>query len=223
MKQIQTKDYLLLIDEEAEIKEKDYYSNTWGNTEPLVCICDSIGESMDCNKLKKDCNKIIAYYPLTKEAKELDLPLLPNPFEDDIEKEALDISELKNKWGHLYTFGYPSKPYPTGFRHDLDMIMLGLYKSKSKQFSLDDMYRVAIEVANKVSRPKYGEIININEIVDTYIQSLPTQQLPKEFIPDYQRVRDLDNRDINGDYNSKLVLKTITNSEGKEILVGTYK
>lgn len=41
-------------------------------------------------------NKACCYYPLTKEAKELDLPLLPNPFEEvDVEKLS------QNKWDEL--------------------------------------------------------------------------------------------------------------------------
>ena len=176
IKLIQTKDYLLLIDEEAEIKE--------GKT--FITKDNIIHSNYGYNYGDR---VVIAYYPLTKEAKELNLPLLPNPF-----------------------------------------------KEQPKQFSLEDMKR-AIEMAREMKDDE--GVFDVHSIrglteVCTYdweerysekeiIQSLSTRQLPKGFIPEYQRVRDWDSRDINGDYNSKLQLKTIINSEGKQELVGTYK
>lgn len=67
-KLIQTKDYLLLIDEEAEIKKDDYF------------LLDDKYIYKDGGDMANDtAKKIIAYYPLNSETKELDLPLLPNP------------------------------------------------------------------------------------------------------------------------------------------------
>lgn len=82
-KLIQTDLYLLLIDQ-AEIKEGDL----------KICLNDNYiskylsKQNIESDTKCSDCKKIIAYYPL-KEAKELDLPLLPNPFKEvDIEKLA---------------------------------------------------------------------------------------------------------------------------------------
>lgn len=88
MKLIQTKDYLLLIDEEAEIKLNDLFlgddrdrlteSERWKickneSTEGVnYLMCEGVGYQKGYNAFL-----ILSYYPLTKEAKELDLPLLP--------------------------------------------------------------------------------------------------------------------------------------------------
>jgi hypothetical protein len=44
----------------------------------------------------------------------------------DIERIAMD--KLKNKWGHLYTFVYPQRPFPTNYENDLNNIKIGLYE-----------------------------------------------------------------------------------------------
>src|SRR5690606_31430484 len=69
------------------------------------------------------CKKIIAYRPLTDETKELDLPLLPNPFkEDEFSKYYQIVFDYVNSG--IRNFG----------------AMMGLLKLKeiaqSKQFSL---------------------------------------------------------------------------------------
>lgn len=58
----------------------------------------------------------------------------------DVEKLAMD--KLKIKWAHLYTFGYPQKPYPTNYESDLNLIKVGIYESQQlneKKFTLDDL------------------------------------------------------------------------------------
>src|SRR5690606_16767197 len=79
MKLISSKEYLLLIDEVTGFKSGDWNYEI-DNTIQIYQF------SYDIEKYPG--NKIIAYYPLKKEAKELDLPLLPNPFERDIERLA---------------------------------------------------------------------------------------------------------------------------------------
>lgn len=71
-KLIKTKDYLLLIDEEAKIGKY-----VWDIEQKYI------REDVSKYNITDFDVEIIAYYPLTKEAKELDLPLLP-PFEDTI-------------------------------------------------------------------------------------------------------------------------------------------
>lgn len=203
----QTQDYLLLIDVENRGIE-----------------CGEVGVNMRHSKLEVETRnmggygsdkyywwykKCIAYYPLTKEAKELDLPLLPNPFEEvDVEKLAQEYT--MSIFGELDDFIDITEGFKAGYKA----------AQSNKQFSLEDVKK-AIEMArmtfptDKLSCDRYS--------TEHIVQTLSTQQLPKEFIPEYQRVRDLDNRDINGDYNSKLILKTTTNSSGKIELVGTYK
>lgn len=189
--------YLLLIDEEAETKPNKYALN--------IASKEVYKTSYSYRNLDKitGARSIIAYRKLNEEAKELDLPELP-PFELDVEKLAED------KYGKYEpSIDFPNKYLRVGF-------IEGYKAAQSKRFTLDDVKKAFH--TGRLYQGREGDT-SLEEI----IQSLSTQQLPKEFIPDYQQVRDLDNRDINGDYNSKLVLKTITNSEGKEVLVGTYK
>jgi hypothetical protein len=44
----------------------------------------------------------------------------------EIEKRAMDL--LKSKWEHLYTFGYPQKPFPTNYENDLNNVKVGIYE-----------------------------------------------------------------------------------------------
>lgn len=200
MKLTQTKEYLLFVDEKAEVCRGQHR-----------LLNDEVEKIHEGHNYPYRGFKIIAYRKLNENAKELDLPLLPNPFEVDTEKLSY-IESLKD-------FPLCRESFEAGYK-----------AAQPKQFSLEDMYRVAIKAANKVSRPKYGEIININEIVDTYIQLISTQQLPKEFIPEYKKDWEETTKmlmesmgDNPEDFKYEETLKTITNSEGKEELVGTYK
>jgi 2-oxo-4-hydroxy-4-carboxy--5-ureidoimidazoline (OHCU) decarboxylase len=49
----------------------------------------------------------------------------------EIEKIAMD--KLKSKWEHLYTFGYPKKPFPTNYENDLNNVKVGLYEGAKWQ------------------------------------------------------------------------------------------
>ena len=44
---------------------------------------------------------------------------------------AMDL--LKNRWSHLYTFGYPKKPYPTNYENDLNLVKLGMRGSTTQR------------------------------------------------------------------------------------------
>lgn len=206
-KLIQTKDYLLLIDREAEIKPDDYI------------IHDTVEGVIEANdewhyRGEKDdyWNKVIAYYPLTKEAKELDLLLLPS-FEIDVDELAEASSEK-----HHYAFGHQSTMYQLGF-------LEGYKAAQPKQFSLEDIKK-AIEMARKEytwtnqGREGSTEWYYSKEQI---IQSLSTQQLPKEFIPEYNLMNKGYDEPEDYPYQECKVLKTITNSEGKSEVVGMYK
>ena len=47
--------------------------------------------------------------------------------------ERLAMDKLKNKWEHLYTFGYPQKPFPTNYENDLNNIKIGLHEGAKWQ------------------------------------------------------------------------------------------
>lgn len=191
MKLIQTNDYLLLIDEEAEIKDCYYYN------------------SLD-KALRKNNNlnhsyhyKVIAYYPLTKEAKELNLPLLPNPFENKTDVVALAIEKYGDGYGAIDQIDAFKEGYKAA-------------QQSNKQFSLEDMLDV---FEYGLSKPEFQLTRRLKEDFEKFIQSLSIQQLPKEFITEYEEIQE---QQWNPTSWVKQ-LKTITNSEGKEELVGVYR
>jgi hypothetical protein len=176
MKLIQTNDYLLLIDEESEIKLNDFYfSCPNGNNYNII--------KNEANYFdEKTSSKVIAYYPLTKEAKELDLPLLPNPFEEtDIEMLAKDRA----------TILFPKGELCANWRGCVEDFLTGYKAAQSKgQYSLEDMkkahfhgwfQRENYETKNKETYPLPTNWSNMDyeEKEDWYfnqfIQSLSTQ------------------------------------------------
>lgn len=205
-KLIQTKDYLLLIDEEAEIKIGDYILEK----ESIINIFPDYLTDLD------ECKKIIAYFPLTKEAKELDLPELP-PFEEiDIEK----LAEENNKLIAMYKndTGLAKSIYMSAIKNFKD----GYKAAQSKQFSLEDM-EAAVAFGITLERLKNDpNKLSDEEEMKGFIQSLSTQQLPKEFIPEYEYIHD-ETVPFPKTKEGKATIKIITNSEGKKMLLGTYK
>lgn len=212
MKLIQTKDYLLLINTEAEIKEGDIAIHDFGMGYDLEIPCD-------VDNLKSNTRKlVVAYYPLTEEAKELDLPLLPNPFENETH-----IKELaQQSWGNVHRTGV------LGFIEG--------YKAaqSDKQFSLEDMIKAFntgkkhIYKCEANGKDKKCYCRNDNDCnqrsymtAEEYVQSLSTQQLPKEFEPLIE-IYDFDHG-VGRSCIPRKILKTVANSENKEVLVGTYK
>lgn len=194
MKLIQLKKYLLLIDEEAEIKEWDFYYDLKSKPFPIK-------QSIENSHKDFTSSKIIAYYPITEEAKELDLPLLPPfPVVSKIDIQGMAIEK--------YGDNYWSVDRLTAFED-------GYKAAQSKQLEL---LKRAIQLASDAE--------NIEEVTEEIIQSLSTQQLPKNFVPEYEDVfNKTDSCSIldNNYHTHSKKLKTITNSVGKEVLVGEYK
>lgn len=193
-KLIKTDLYLLLADEEAEISKTG--TLIYENDTNLINITGVDYEPQGLD------SKIIAYYPL-KEAEELDLPLLPPFKEDEFSKYYQIVFDYVNSG--IRNFG----------------AMMALFKLKgiaqSKQFSLEDVEK-AIEMAREYEFVRFGG----GETEDKYteeeiIKLLTTQKLPKFFIPEYEINK------FSAYGHDTHILKTITNSEGKEELVGTYK
>ena len=173
MKLLQTNTYLLLIDEEAEIQKGDLM---YDNHLVGLCNCTKVVNKLPYSYTSSFLNvdKVIAYYPLNSEAKELDLLLLPNPFKSNYKHpfyallSAIDI--LKSD----------------GFDERCD-VLVHLEETKnfiqnvmqSKQFNLEDINK-AIAFGFGICRKEDRAPFNL-EIIE-FIQSLSTQQLPKEFV-----------------------------------------
>lgn len=229
MKLVKNDLYLLLLDEGAEIKIKSIVA------EKLINGNYDLFEIHTKNDIDFNNQFVtLAYYPLTKEAKELEgLPKLPNPFEEvDVEKLAFN-----------YTL-------PSGFnRTDAGVSIMEAFiagykaaQSKSKQFSLEDMigftkyyiinhaipYELDV-ISGKITDEQKVKILQSdidkdwNELAQKYIQSLSTQQLPSEFIPEYENKCWCLKPMSGGCFECTKMLKTITNLEGKQELVGIFK
>lgn len=199
-----TKDYLLLIDEEAEICQMDLY---------LDVDCDTVTRATLTSDQYEGCKKVIAYYPLSKEAKELDLPLLPNPFEE------INIEDLSEKADDYACYGRPLGEKYLAFKKGF---IEGYKTAQSEQFSLEDMKNILEEGLNWFGGGRDKEIKDSETWFNHYIQLLSTQQLPSEFIPEYININSYGS-ETNGYDSGNFILKTITNSEGKEEIQGTYK
>jgi hypothetical protein len=219
MKLVKNDMYLLLIDEEVEIKEgtKWVYDKDKPSITPLLGNTNIVKEGI----IKGWFVKIIAYYPLTKEAKELDLPLLPS-FQVDIEKLACEKYSIKEGLND-----YDERYYNSHNVAKAEAFIDGYKASQSKQFTLEDMKK-AIEMARKMdcSNFEYYGFCEKAYTDEEIIQSLSTQQLPSEFIPETYCSYG-DDCPSKGAYDKQhlcnVKLKTITNSEGKQEIQGTYK
>ena len=79
----------------------------------------------------------------------------------ELELEAMDI--LKNRWNHLYTFGYPKKPYPKNYENDLNNVMVGLtskYVEKQKlEFAIEQLKKASMLIVSQHERKANLRII----------------------------------------------------------------
>lgn len=241
MKLVKTDLYLLLIDEEAKIFQMDYYIDNEYNT---------VFKATLSSDQYKGCKKVIAYYPLSKDTQELDLPLLPNPFEKEVDCWLFSAFENDSKYKNNEPFyskvffdHAEMKTFST--KHSFENkskfpnYVSNYWKYKAaqpKQFSLEDIKK-AIEMAREAD--SIDDIVDLHIVLnypnadnsdlrikyieEEIIQALSTQQLPKEFIPEYDLMNEGYNKPEDYPYQECKVLKTIVNLEGRKELMGTYK
>jgi len=156
-------------------------------------------------------NVACCYYPLTKEAKELDLLLLSNPF-----KEVIPNSEYEEGM-----FGYTD----IEVRVAQNAFKEGYKAAQSKQYSLEDIEQILFDYDNVdwSKREHKKPTIMMKEWLKEKIQSLSNQQLPKEFEPImYPKYTQYDGFEED-DEIPVMTPMTYTNSEGKQELVGVWK
>lgn len=225
-KLIQTKDYLLLVDEESIGIDLGEIGVHMKHPELKVETRTMGGYGSD--KFYWSHKKIVAYYPLTTEAKELDLPLLPYPFNTSGKELAVKYI--------LHTY-YQGKPISNSENREFDKLkecfLAGYETAKSiYSYAIEDLEDAYYQGRNDSSE----NVHHFNE----FIQSLPTH-LPREFVItyNYQYLRkdscihcdtptlsDKQNFCHNCGKEMHEVIGNptiITNSEGKEVLVGMYK
>lgn len=164
MKLITTKDYLLLIDEEAKIKINDFITDKY-----------NVWQWKDDSSLLGR-KKIMAYYPLTSEAKELTGILLLPPYKEN------EYILSKKSFKYVSESGFGSASYAA---HVMQGYVDG-YKANIKQFTLEDMQKAVLFGINSIkdSKELYRQDMTKEEVAAYYVKSLSIQEFPKEFIPE---------------------------------------
>lgn len=230
----QTENYLLLIDKEAEIKKNDYKVMI----DKKSLFYEQFEKHLGTYCCNEQWGKIIGHYPLNDTAKELDLPLLPNPFKNNNEIGGNGFNE--KLWEDY------RKPLNRSISHLEREAFIAGYKVQTKQFNLEDIENAITQsyFAMKITiHDKYNNSENgLENLKQDIISSLSTKQLPKEFIPEYEYYYHsskefyIDAKFVKCSKEQyelikeeipscpiKVELKTIINSESKQELVGTYK
>lgn len=237
---IQTKDYLLLVEKVYGFKVGDWNYEE-DNTIPVY--------QFDYNIDEYPSNKIIAYYPLTKEAEELDLPLLPNPFAEASTKELAKQFSLEDMRNMFILGGKHKMQNPDSFLIKMEEILQSLsaqqlpkeftpeiiksvrYKyldnSHEKRFTFKGLIPGDILIANETQRGLGGDFIPYNmdliekskEYMIKKISSFGLYTVP--WIIDEDCNHDIPDFDLFTVKNEGCI-RTITNSEGKLEVVGTY-
>lgn len=221
---VETAEYILGVCDE-QILEEDF-------KQPIIVTNKidvfKLSDVIDCSLEYANQNwKKVKAYKAKSVSSKLDLPLLPTQEdEEDIEKMAMD--ELKNKWSHLYISGYPKKPFPSNYQHDLDMIMLGYYKAKanSKVYTEEDI-RLALQKGEELSRLFGSHKLKERE---DFIQSLKQSKMKwfiaemeyKDMMGGWYLINDTVRDSVMKHFNLPVRFKTVSIA-GNEVLVGRYK
>lgn len=205
---IQTENYLLIVDD-LEIKEGDYYLFTWGGEQDIQRFQNQQDDRIKHQHLYETaCKKIIAHLPLNNSPILDGVDLLPPLEDDEVEKFAV------NNANDFY------EKYRTEWEAKKNGFIDGYQKAREKYKWSDDDLIKAIEMATTSKYDHRLEFYTHDEI----IQSLKQPKIPIEFeckidnILSYN-VEDGINALVNPNFGNQ---KTIINSQGLTQWVGTY-
>jgi hypothetical protein len=189
LKIIETADYVLTVSDEEIINASYIYNSALNIVEKNTEFNNGILQS-----------RIIAYQPKGN-AKELDLPLLPETvIEEDVEKLMYDAIQ-KARGNDFQTF------YKLAAKNCYEV-----HKSATKVYSEEDLRKAFMQGNHGGVTQSYLEF-------EDYIQSLKQPKTPKWFVAEMEITKSEVFRD--NDNIPYAVLKTTT-INGKEYLVGTY-
>ena len=99
----------------------------------------------------------------------------------EIEKIAMD--KLKSKWEHLYTFGYPKRPFPTNYENDLNNVKAGLYEGAKWQQEQDKNKYSEEEVRNLFRNYQY----NLAQWVLRMEDDIDGKPIPTEWFEQFKK------------------------------------
>ncbi len=237
LKIVETPNYILAVsDKEPEL-------NCYCTTEKNIVDVGKIHNSFTIFKpstqehldMLKSCKKIIAYHPKGN-APELDLPLLP-----EIDVEDYSLEEAK-KFAYS-KFKNLEEKYPEGkglisIQDILETLDVGVEcgyrfasKGETKGYSEEEVIKL-MTLAWNAGFNKYDVVEAGLESRETDIEvrwilsKFKSSKSPKWFVAETVCDQCLDDETVDSCYcnfgNYKTELKTTTNSEGKQVLVGTY-
>lgn len=104
MKLIELKDYLIFVDESAALKRGDYYFTESKSMKAEFSLFKANTDRLATVATELKAAKVLSYHPLSKDAAEIDLPLLPNPFKgvifgiEDIRNAFIEGTHWKEKY-----------------------------------------------------------------------------------------------------------------------------
>jgi flagellar biosynthesis/type III secretory pathway protein FliH len=204
---IQIENYLLVVDD-SEIKEGDYYLFTWGGEQDIQRFQNQEEDKIKHQRLyETTCKKIIAHLPLNNSPILEGVDLLP-PLEDEVEKLFRDEHEQAIKRaGQEYAGGYYE----------------GLHKgyNKAKEKYNKNLIDWIDNISNSIFAFQANEIeLKMLEQFKNKVKSLQQPKIPFGF-----------EREIKKTKGRLMVIppckhcikpKTITNSQGITQWVGKY-
>jgi hypothetical protein len=93
---------------------------------------------------------------------------IDNHKQETLKIEKLAMDKLRDKWAHLYTFGYPQRPYPTNYENDLNCVKLGIYEGQRLQAEelFKDEAILTLETALAYLLKKQEKMYTTEEVID---------------------------------------------------------
>jgi hypothetical protein len=215
---IQTENYLIVVDD-SEIKEGDYYLFTWGGEQDIQRFQNQQDDRIKHQHLYETaCKKIIAHLPLNNSPILEGVDLLP-PLEDD-EVDKLAIEKYPVNMGEQWT--EEGLAYPLDFNYGFRQGFLdGYNKTKEKYKYTEEDLRKAMKYASEITNNKM-------KYMEDYIQSLQQPKYPIGFECEMEDAfisngeKYLDESGISQYYTHHKKPKTTINSQGQTQWVGKY-
>lgn len=199
---IQTENYLLVVDD-SEIKEGNWYFDSTDK----AALNPIYKRSQDLIEEYYGCKKIIAHLPLNNSPMLEFVPLLP-PLEEDEDISNLTFQAYKEQ--EKWTWGEFKDIFPAGYN-----------KAKEKYKYTEEQLKTAIHKAiifseenRKITSGEYA--VKFYKFYGELIQSPQQPKYPVAFECEMELYDE-------GGFSPERKPKTITNSQGQTVLVGTYK
>lgn len=197
MKLVKTDEYLLLLDPQA--KREDGKPYLYKDDLELRFFSRQYNQSAF---VMQGNFPVIAHYPLQSDSTALDLPLLPNPFQE------VNIESIVKR-----LHGTPEEHLDNEEWREIDFGVKCYQVAQSHgTYTLKDMTKAF----------EYGKSLEPYDSFELFIESLSSHKLPKFFIP--SNAGDHIVTGHNGLHNEfgTVLYHTSINEEGKEVILGEY-